>query len=261
MLLEAQKLIFDIFRKDKSEEVKQPFYADEYGEWLVVSHNKPLVYISNILQKSIKKAGLKNHDLYVIQYTEDEKIRNLVSLKGMICSNGNVKELDLANAIKNSLSDNLTVGEMKIFKLKICGILFIFFYIDVIVRNLKETRGSVKLLFPPMGVNLYEIPYTLQSLIKNVIEKTLGISCSVSEIDTGDGTRLKAIAECRIQQTLESIESLRKALEYFSLSEPKISLNRTSVKQIELQIFINQLKTKTLIPLIWDRFIIDSLRC
>lgn len=112
-----------------------------------------------------------------------------------------------------------------------------------------------------MGVNLYEIPYTLQSLIKNVIEKTLGISCSVSEIDTGDGTRLKAIAECRIQQTLESIESLRKALEYFSLSEPKISLNRTSVKQIELQIFINQLKTKTLIPLIWDRFIIDSLRC
>ncbi len=254
-------MIFDIFKKDKNDEIKEPFYADEYGEWLIVSHNKPLVYISNILQKSIKKAGLKNHDLYVIQYIEDEKIRNLASIKGMICGNGNIKELDLATTIKNSLSDTLTVGEIKIFKLKICGILFIFFYIDVVVRNLKETRGSVKLLFPPIGVSLYEIPYTLQSLIKSVIEKTLGVNCSVSEIDTGDGTRLKAVAECRIQQTLESIEPLKKALEYFSFSEPKISLNRSNIRQIELQIFINQLKTKALIPLIWDRFIIDSLRC
>ncbi|WP_338600661.1 hypothetical protein V6M85_12390 [Sulfolobus tengchongensis] len=261
MLLEAQKLIFDIFKRDKNDDIKDPFYADDYGEWLVISHNKPLIFISNLLQKSVKKAGLKNYDFYVIQYSEDEKIKNLASVKGMIASNGNIKELDLANAIKSSSSNNLAIGEIKIFKLKICGTLFIFFHIDVIVRNLKETKGNVKLLFPPSGVSLYDIPYTLQSLMKSVIERNLGVSCNISEIDTGDGTKLKVIAECRIQQALDSIEPLRKALEYFSLSEPKISLNRQNTRQIELQIFINQLKTRTLIPLIWDRFIIDSLRC
>ncbi|MEM0264132.1 MAG: hypothetical protein QXQ01_07265, partial [Saccharolobus sp.] len=143
----------------------------------------------------------------------------------------------------------------------ICNTFFIFFYMDFIAKVIKEVKGHVKLLFPPSGISLYDIPYTFQSLLKILIEKNLGTSCSISDIDIGDGTRLKLVAECKIQQSIETIEPLRKALSYFSLTEPKISINRVNTRQIELQIFINQLKTRALIPLIWDRFIIDSLRC
>ncbi|MDT7862285.1 MAG: hypothetical protein RRA45_08745 [Saccharolobus sp.] len=261
MLLEARNVIFDIFKKDKDEEIKEPFYTDDYGEWIIISHNKFLIFISSLIYKSIKKAGLKNYDLYIIQYIEDEKIKNLINIKGMITASGNVKELDLANIIKSSLGSNGIVGEIKVFKLKLCNSLFVFFNIDYMLKNLKEVKGHVKLLFPPIGVDLYNIPYSFQSLLKSIIEKNLGINCNISDVDIGDGTRLKLIAECKIQQTLDSIDQLKKALEYFSVTEPKISVNRVNSRQIELQIFINQLKTRAFIPLIWDRFIIDSLRC
>ncbi|MEM0068436.1 MAG: hypothetical protein QXD56_06950 [Saccharolobus sp.] len=254
-------MIFDVFKRNKDNEIKNPFYVDDYGEWIIVSHNRVLLFVVSLLYKSIKKAGLKNYDLYIVQFTEDEKIKNLVNIKGMITASGNVKELDLANTIKSSLESSGIVGEIKVFKLKICNTFFIFFYMDFIAKVIKEVKGHVKLLFPPSGISLYDIPYTFQSLLKILIEKNLGTSCSISDIDVGDGTRLKLVAECKIQQSIETIEPLRKALSYFSLTEPKISINRVNTRQIELQIFINQLKTRALIPLIWDRFIIDSLRC
>ncbi|AOL16095.1 hypothetical protein BFU36_04440 [Sulfolobus sp. A20] len=254
-------MIFDIFKRDKDSEVKDPFYTDEFGEWIIISHNKLLLFVYNLLVKSIKKIGLKNFELYIIQYSEDEKIKNLINVKGMIVTNGNFKELELANAIKNNVDNHGFIGEIKIFKFRLCGSLFIFFYIDLIVKNITEAKGHVKVLFPPYGVNLYSVPYTFQSLLKDVIEKNLGLNCNLRDIEVGDGTRLKLLAECKVNQGLESVEPLKKALEYFSLSEPKISTNRVSAKQIELQIFVNQLKTKALIPLIWDHFIIDSLRC
>lgn len=233
---------------------------DELGEWLIIRRNPNTTLIKSIVEKTMKKLKVKNWDLNLLYYIEDEKIKELFSIKAMLCLQDHVTELDFSNAFKNSLSNNLTLGQMRVIRVRACNITFLFFSTDLLLkRPQKVEEDPVKMLLPPKGAYGYEIPYTMKDLFIKMTERTLDTSCSSVSLNLNNGN-FESVYQCRVSKNMDP-DLLKESFSYFSYEEPNIVFKTASSRNVEIQLSIPKFRTKYLIPLLWGNIIASNIIC
>jgi len=252
-------LFFDIFRKTNKNQNSR-YIIDDYGEWMVISHNKELLLVANLVIKALKKAGVKDFDLYINYFSSDERIKGLMSVKGMAITRENKRSIDIGSSMRSVIkNDGFVVEDQPRSISNICNSTFIFFNFVLLIKKGKECKDPVKLLLPPMGVNPSEIPFSLGTLFKIIIERNIRAVCSLNEIDAGDGTRIKVTATCRTESSFE-LDKVKASLSYFSREDPKLFTKRIGTREMEIGLYMQQLNVRSLIPLLWNNFS-EQLRC
>ncbi|BFH74375.1 hypothetical protein SJAV_23190 [Sulfurisphaera javensis] len=234
--------------------------TDEFGEWLILRKNRNASIIRAMIEKTMKKLKVKDWDFSLLYYVEDEKIKGLFSTKGMLTFPDHIRELDFYNAFKTVSSDYLTLGEMRLSRLRACNITFLFFSADLLVRKSpKIEEEQIKMLLPPRGAYGYEIPYVMKDLFIKMIERTLESSCSSASLTLNNGS-FESVYQCRSSKEI-NVESLKETFSYFSYEEPKVSLKTTSPRVVEIQVSISKFRTKYLIPLLWGNILASNIVC
>jgi len=234
--------------------------TDDFGEWLIIRRNSNASLVKSAIEKVMKKLKTKNWNFSLIYYAEDEKIKGLFSIKGMISSQDHISELDFSNAFRNSVSDYLALGEMRLSRLRVCNITFLFFSADLLLRKAQKLEEDrIKMLLPPNGIYGYEIPYTMRDLFLKMIERTLNTSCSSASITLSNGN-FESIYQCRASKGVE-INTLKETFSYFSSEEPNITIKTISPGRVEVQVNVTKFKTKYLIPLLWGNIIASNIIC
>ncbi|WP_054846460.1 hypothetical protein [Sulfuracidifex tepidarius] len=252
-------MFFDIFRKSSNNE-GSGYVTDDFGEWMLISHNKELLLATNLVSKAIRKAGVKDFDLYLGYFSTDERIKSLVGIKGMAVTKDNKKNIDVRTSMRSIAGDDVIVIEDQPHSVSnICNSTFIFFNFLLLIKKGKEYKHPVKLLLPPMGINPSEIPLSLTSLFKTLLERNLNAVCSLNEVDASDGSRLKLMATCRTESSFDT-EKVKNALSYFAPEKPKLFTKRVGTRDMEVNLYIQQLNVKFFIPLLWNNFL-EQLRC
>lgn len=252
-------MLFDIFRKSDNTE-GSGYLTDDLGEWMLISHNKELLLATNLISKAIRKAGVKDFNLYLGYFSTDERIKSLISIKGMAVTKENKKNIDVRTSMRNVAGEDAIVIEDQPHSVcNICNSTFIFFNFLLLIKKGKEYKRPVKLLLPPMGINPSEIPLSLSSLLKTLLERNLNAICSLNEIDAGDGSRLKLMATCRTESSFDT-EKIKNAMSYFAPEKPKLFTKRIGTREMEISLYIQQLNVKFFIPLLWNNFL-EQLRC
>ncbi len=252
-------MFFDAFRRSNKHDMN-PYVTDDFGEWMMINHNKELLITTNLLSRAIRKSGIKNFDIYLGYFSTDERIKSLISVKGMAVSKDNKRNVDIRGSMKNVAGeDAIVVEDQPTHIANICSHTFMFFSFVLLLKKGKEYRYPVKLLLPPMGVDPSEIPLSFSSLFKVMLERNIDASCSINELDAGEGSRVKLVATCRTESTF-SLDRLRSALSYFTSEDPKLFAKRVGNREMEVSLYIQQINVKTLIPLLWNNFL-DQLRC
>ena len=233
---------------------------DEFGEWLLIRRNPNVSLIKLLIEKTMKKLKIKNWDFSLLYYFEDEKIKGLLSIKGMINFQDYITEFDFYNALRSSISNYFALGEMRLSRLRACNFTFLFFSTDLFLKKAQRVEEErVKLLLPPKGVYGYEIPYTMKDLFIKLVERSLNTSCSSATISLSNGN-LESIYQCRMNKNVE-IDALKESFSYFSSEEPNISLKTISTGNLEIQINISKFRTKYLIPLLWGNIVASNIVC
>ena len=234
--------------------------SDDFGEWLVIRRNPNASLIKSMVEKTMRKLKIKNWDLNLLYYVEDEKIKGLFSIKGMISLQDHITELDFSNAFRSSISNYLTLGELRLSRLRVCNVTFLFFSTDLLLKKpQKNEEEHVKMLLPPKGVYGYEIPYTMKDLFVKMTERTLNTSCSSASISLNNGS-FESIYQCRVNKNTDT-DILKETFSYFSFEEPNVILKTMSPRNVEIQVNVPKFRTKYLIPLLWGNIIASNVIC
>jgi hypothetical protein len=248
--------LFDFLRRNANP--KDINLRDELGEWLVISKNPEMSFLYWLVQSTLKKAGSRKFDAYIVEFYKDDKIKNFVSCKTLVVSRQNVREQDISKYLGKVSEDFGLLGETKVSKLRLCGELFIFIYFDLVLRKVKNHRNPVKLLLPPLGVRASEIPYTPEELFSEMLSNLTTSNC-VADFEIQDAKHARIIANC---DNPPQYESLKYAMAYFSDPlEVKVNAKRSGPMKNEVEIDVYNFRTKALIPLIWENFMHTYVQC
>ncbi|AWR97728.2 hypothetical protein DFR86_09330 [Acidianus sulfidivorans JP7] len=239
--------MFDIFKREKT---KESYTVDELGEWIIISNNSRLSLLYRLIERSVKKLGIKSFNLYIIHFSEDHEIRNLFSVKGFIRTKNILRESDFIHKLSEILSEYGILGEIDSSKLRFCNVNYIFFRFDILIKKNKKAKANVKVLLPPLGVKSIRIPYTSKELFKDIFENDSSSICSPN-LDLKDDKNAKIVALCSDNIDLEN---LKYALSYFT-KDFNISFKYSGVRNLEIQVNIKDFNKYALIPLLWDNFI------
>ncbi|WP_069168147.1 hypothetical protein [Sulfurisphaera tokodaii] len=234
--------------------------TDDFGEWLIIRKNSNASLIKSIIEKTMKKLKVKDWNLSLLYYVEDEKIKGLFSVKGMLTFSEHIRELDFYNALKNVTSDYLTLGEVRLSRLRACNTTFLFFSTDMLIKKQsKIDEDYIKMLLPPRGAYGYEIPYAMKDLFIKITERTLETSCHSVSLTLNNGS-FESIYQCRAFREIDT-EILKDTFSYFSVEQPNVTLRTTSPRNVEIQVNIPKFKTKYLIPLLWGNILASNIVC
>lgn len=234
--------------------------TDDYGEWLIIRKNHNASIIHGLIEKTMKKLKVKEWKFNLLYYVEDEKIKGLFSAKGMITFSEHIRELDFYNSFKNVASDYLTLGEMRLSRLRACNTTFLFFSTDLLLKKSPKIEDEqVKMLLPPKGAYGYEIPYVMKDLFIKITERTLETICNSASLTLTSGS-FESVYQCRTSRDIDT-NLLRDTFSYFSVEEPNINLKTVSSREVEIQVNIPKFKTKHLIPLLWGNIVASSIVC
>ncbi|WP_148692284.1 hypothetical protein [Acidianus manzaensis] len=239
--------MFDIFKREKT---KDSYVSDELGEWIIISNNSKLSLLYKLIEKSIKKLGVKSFNLYIIHFSEDREIKNLFSVKGLIKTKNMLREADFTQKLEDMLSEYGVLGEIDSSKLRFCNTNYIFFRFDILLKKMRKSKSDVKVLLPPLGVKSMRIPYTSKELFKDIFENDSGSICT-SNLDLKDDKNVRIVAICSDNIDLEN---LKYALSYFT-KDFNISVRYSGVRNLEVQVIIKDFNKNALIPLLWDNFL------
>lgn len=234
--------------------------TDDFGEWIIIRRNPTLTLLKTVIEKAMKKMKIKDWDFSVIYYTEDEKIKGLFSLKGMLSFPDHIRELDFYNAFKSVTPESFLLGEMRLSRLRVCNTTFLFLYVDFLLKKApKEEEDQIKLLLPPKGIYGCEIPYSMRDLFLKLAERNLNASCNSLTLTLNNGN-FESIYQCKSSKELD-LSSLKETMSYFSVEDPNITVRSNIARQVEVQITINKFKTKYLIPLLWGNVLASNIVC
>ncbi|EHP68341.1 hypothetical protein MetMK1DRAFT_00027690 [Metallosphaera yellowstonensis MK1] len=233
---------------------------DRYGEWMLVKGNKELSFVADLLDKSLSKVKAKRGEVYVLQFTKDELVPNLFSIKGMVQFRENVIEANFQEALKKVFDDVGHLGEIKTVRLRLCNELVMFFYFNLVLKRTKKARAGVKLLLPPLGVSVSGIPYTLGGLF-NAMAGSEGREPCIVEADLSDSRLVKVLLACR-KFSVDSFR-LKEALLYFLEGDDDLRLSRRTGDggTTELEITLLNFKRDMMIPLLWDNYLSTYSSC
>ncbi len=133
-------LFFDIFRKTNKDQNSR-YIIDDYGEWMVISHNKELLLVANLVIKALKKAGVKDFDLYINYFSSDERIKGLMSVKGMAITRENKRSIDIGSSMRSVIkNDGFVVEDQPRSISNICNSTFIFFNFVLLIKKGRNVR-------------------------------------------------------------------------------------------------------------------------
>ncbi|AHC52527.1 hypothetical protein SUSAZ_06475 [Sulfolobus acidocaldarius SUSAZ] len=248
-------MIIKFFKRDNDDRTVS--VSDDYGEWLIIRRDKQMITVKKIIDKTLKKLKIKNGNIGFIEASKDENFKDLVSFKAMISFQEQIKDVDFFKTFKEIAADRLTLGEMRVSKLRLCSTTFLFLNLSTIIRETDNEENNVKLLFPPKGVYSAEIPYALVDLFSKIIERNAISACNPSSV-TVNGETFESVFLCKgVKGRLDEIKD---AFTYFSYEEPIINL-KNSGNRIELNVTIKKFKSKYLIPLLWNNIVISHITC
>ncbi|WP_236751907.1 hypothetical protein [Acidianus sp. HS-5] len=236
---------FDIFKRSKD---KDHFVYDELGEWIMISRNPKLGFLYSIISKTVSKLA-KYYDLYILQFLEDSEIRNFYTIKAMVSTRSPIKDSLFSSKLSQSLSKYGTLGQVNVVKLRYCGMNYLFFRFNVLLKKNKNVRADVKVLLPPLGVSTSGIPYTINDLFKSIFEYNSNAVCQ-SILELKDDNTARILANCNDYIDLDGIKY---SLSYFS-KDFKTSV-KSSVRSIEIEIETKDFNKHALIPLLWNNFL------
>ncbi len=250
------QLLFGFLRRNANP--KDVDVKNELGEWIILSRNPEASFLYWLIQSTLKKAGIRKFDTYIVEFSKDEKIKNFISCKALVVSKQNVREQDVVRYLSKISEDFGLLGETKVSKLRLCGDLFIFIYFDLVLRKVKNHRNSVRLLLPPLGVKVSEIPYTPEELFSEMLSNLTNSNC-VADFEVQETGHARIEATC---DNLPQYESLKYAMAYFSDPlEIKVSSRRANPMKNEVEIDVYNFRAKALIPLIWENFMHTYVQC
>ncbi|WP_054839076.1 hypothetical protein [Sulfuracidifex metallicus] len=133
-------MFFDIFRKTNKDQNSR-YIIDDYGEWMVISHNKELLLVANLVIKALKKAGVKDFDLYINYFSSDERIKGLMSVKGMAITRENKRSIDIGSSMRSVIkNDGFVVEDQPRSISNICNSTFIFFNFVLLIKKGRNVR-------------------------------------------------------------------------------------------------------------------------
>ena len=255
MLIEVYNVIMKFFKKKDDNRMD---IVDEYGEWLIIRRNSYALTVKKVIDKTLKKLKIKNGNFNLIALYEDEKIKGLIGIKGMVYFQEQIRDADFYRAFKESSTDYFTLGEMRLSRLRVCNQTFLFFNINMLVRKTECENDSVKLLFPPKGVYTDEIPYSMKDLFLKLVERNSNSSCNSVSFNLTNGV-FEAIFSCKSKREFD-VRSLYDSFSYFTDDNPIITF-KNSNNATEISISIQKFKTKYLIPLLWGNIIASNIVC
>jgi len=232
--------------------------TDEFGEWLIIRKNAYALTVKKAVDKTFKKLKIKNGNFNFISISEDEKIKGLIGIKGMVYFTEQIRDADFYKAFKDVSDEYFTLGEMRLSRLRVCNLTFLFFSINMLVRKTEEENDNVKLLFPPKGVYADEIPYVMKDLFLKIVERNSNTVCNSISYNLNNGT-FEGVFSCRLVHGID-LHSLYDSFSYFGIEAPKISL-KASNNIVEISISLQKFKTKYLIPLLWGNIIASNIVC
>lgn len=234
--------------------------TDDYGEWLIIRKNPEASLIKSVIEKAMKKLKVKDWNLSLLYYVKDEKIKELFSVKAMLTFSEHIRELDFYNALKSVSYDYLTLGEVRLSRLRACNTTFLFFSSDMLIKKHSKTdEDHIKMFLPPRGAYGYEIPYTMKDLFMKITERSLEATCNTVSLTLNNGS-FESIYHCRSFKEID-IELLKDTFSYFSVEQPDVTLKTTSPRNVEIQVNITKFKTKYLIPLLWGNVLASNILC
>lgn len=239
--------MFGLFKKDK---LKEPFVVDELGEWLIISNNPKLSLLHKLINKAINKSGVKIYDLYIVHFFEDNELKNLFSVKGLVMTKGILREEEFANRITKILSEYGLLGEVESSKLRFCSTNYLFFKFDILLKKIKKSKELVKVLLPPLGVTSKKIPYSPTELFKDIFENGSNANCSIN-VDLKDDKNVKIDAIC---SDAIDLEKLKYSLSYFT-KDFTINVKYSGLRNLEIHILPKDFNKFALIPLLWNNFL------
>ncbi|BCU71289.1 hypothetical protein [Stygiolobus caldivivus] len=245
------------FFKKKDDDTKMNI-TDEYGEWLIIRKNEYALTVKKAIDKTFRKLKVRNGNFNFISLSEDEKIKGLIGIKGMAYFTEQIKDADFYNAFKDVSDEYFTLGEMRLSRLRVCNLTFLFFSINMLVRKIEEENESVKLLFPPRGIYVDEIPYVMKDLFLKIVERNSNTVCNSMSFNLSNGA-FEAVFSCRSKHGID-LNPIYDSFSYFSSEKPTISL-KNSNNIAEISVSIQRFKTKYLIPLLWGNIIASNIVC
>jgi hypothetical protein len=236
---------FGIFKRNKE---KEHYAYDELGEWIIISGNSKLGFLYSIISKTVSKLA-KYYDLYILQFLEDSEIRNFYTIKAMVSTRSPIKDSLLSSKLSQSLSKHGTLGQIDVVKLRYCGMNYLFFKFNILLKKSKNVKEDVKVLLPPLGVSASGIPYSTKDLFKSIFEYNSNAVCQ-SILEFKDDNTARILANCSDYVDLEGIKY---SLSYFS-KDFKTSV-RSSIRSVEVEIEAKDFNKHALIPLLWNNFL------
>ncbi|QKQ99307.1 hypothetical protein GWK48_01865 [Metallosphaera tengchongensis] len=232
---------------------KPKFERDKLGEWALVTANKDLSFLTEVISKSLSRSGSKKNQIYILQFGKDSSIPGLFSIKGMVETSQNLSENSFQDSLRKSFDDLGNLGEIRTVKLRLCNDIFLFFNFNLFLKRIKTGNREVKLLVPPLGVSSSQIPYSPDRLFNTLIGAE-NDPCSV-ESDLVDSRMMRLVFNCR-KFTLDHFR-VKQSFSYFldDMLGLRVKTKTTSSNSLELEVVLLNLKKEYLIPLLWDNFL------
>jgi hypothetical protein len=226
--------------KKRDEEILK---SDEYGDWVDIRDSLGISVVLKCVSDSLKGMKLKVERINVLSYTVDEKIKNNLVMKIVIICNSTVNSNALSSQfIAKAKKRRLELINLSSVNLKCCEKNFTFIKVDVIVRQPPKSRERVRVLVPPEGVNVSNIPMTLEQLLSSIVADEG--RCHAQEAYLKDNV-IHARLLCSKPNHLDRVELIQKKLEYFG--NPGIDVKRNStVNRDEVLVRINMVKRERL---------------
>ncbi len=251
-------MVFKIFGGDDKENKNVEFLRNNlYGDWIYIN-NEYLNTFNEILEKTVKKLGIKRFENYFVEINFDDRLKNILYVKGFIESSDDrpINQFSFEHNFQKIMKGFGTANINFIKILKYCNKFYVFFNIDLMLKKVKKQKKGklLPLLLPPSGLSLSEIPYEINDMFKKLIERNGNLNCSNISTELFESLA-KIDATCRLVSSELNKTQLNDTFKYFSLknSEPKIDIKKNNPNTFELIIYIPDFSYTTLVPLTWDR--------